>query len=285
MAEQTTTAPSGTATRGPGETSAGAGATTGRYRTAPVSFVRRSRPLPPAQQRAWDEQRPRYLVDVPRATAATSVDPGWVLDPAVVFGRRAPLVVEIGSGQGDQAVAAAAAAPGRDLLAVEVYEPGLARTARRAASGGEDGAGLDNLRLVQANAIEVLATALPAASAEEVWVFFPDPWRKARHTKRRLVDGAFLDAAARVLAPGGRLRFASDWEPYAHAVRELLAGHPAFGPDPAADADGWSPRFAGRVLTAFERKGLAAGRPVHDLVGVRRADVGAEVSRPEGSRP
>jgi len=226
----------------------------------PVSFVRRSRRLSDGQQRLWDEQRARYLADVPRSAASTSVDPAYVLDLTTVPPGDGPVVVEIGSGQGDAVVAAAAARPGTRFVAVEVYEPGLAHTARSAAA-----AGVDNLRLVQANAPEVLASALPEASVDELWVFFPDPWRKARHTKRRLVDAAFLPLAARVLVDGGVLRFASDWEPYAEQVRDLLEAAPGFVPHGPRATDGWAPRFEGRVLTGFERKGTEAGRVVHDL--------------------
>ncbi|MFC8731517.1 tRNA (guanosine(46)-N7)-methyltransferase TrmB [Luteimicrobium sp. NPDC057192] len=234
------------------------------HRSVPVSFVRRSRRLSDGQQRLWDEQRPRYLVDVPRAAASTSVAPAFVLDLAAVPPGDGPVVVEIGSGQGDAVVTAASARPGTRFVAVEVYEPGLAHTARSAAA-----AGVDNLRLVQANAPEVLASALPEASVDEVWVFFPDPWRKARHTKRRLVDEAFLRLVARVLVDGGVLRFASDWEPYAEQVRDLLVAADGFVPHGETTPDGWAPRFEGRVLTGFERKGTAAGRVVHDLAYAR----------------
>ncbi|MGC5168565.1 tRNA (guanosine(46)-N7)-methyltransferase TrmB [Luteimicrobium sp. DT211] len=234
------------------------------YRSVPVSFVRRSRRLSDTQQRLWDEQRLRYLVDVPRAAATTSVDPGFVLDLAQVPPGSGPVVLEIGSGQGDAVVAAASARPGTRFLAVEVYEPGLAHTARRAAA-----AGVDNLRLLQANAPEVLASALPEAGVDELWIFFPDPWRKARHTKRRLVDEPFLALAARVLADGGVLRFASDWEPYAEQVRGLLESASDFAAHGTTTPDGWAPRFEGRVLTGFERKGTAAGRVVRDLAFAR----------------
>jgi len=246
-----------------------------RYRRQPVSFVRRSARLTAAQRKAWDTRRDRYLVDVPRDLAATSVDPAWRLDPAQVFGRTAPLVVEIGSGQGEAIVAAAAAHPERDHLAVEVYTPGLAQTIVRAGHAGADpgrdggapGNELGNLRLAQANAAELLATALPEASVVELWVFFPDPWHKSRHQKRRLVTPAFASLAARVLRPGGVWRLATDWVEYADQMLEVLEAHPDFrnahGPGVRA------PRFDGRVLTSFEKKGSAAGRVVTDLEYVR----------------
>ncbi|MFI2104935.1 tRNA (guanosine(46)-N7)-methyltransferase TrmB [Isoptericola sp. NPDC019693] len=246
-----------------------------RYRRQPVSFVRRSARLTTAQRKAWDTRRDRYLVDVPRDLAVTSVDPAWRFDPAQEFGRSAPLVVEIGSGQGEAIVAAAAARPERDHLAVEVYTPGLAQTIVRAGhagadpgqAGGAPGNELGNLRLAQADAAELLATALPEASVDELWVFFPDPWHKSRHHKRRLVTPAFAALAARVLRPGGVWRLATDWVEYADRMIEVLEASDdlrnAHGPGQRA------PRFDGRVLTSFEKKGTAAGRVVTDLEYVR----------------
>ncbi|MCL1868973.1 MAG: tRNA (guanosine(46)-N7)-methyltransferase TrmB [Promicromonosporaceae bacterium] len=236
------------------------------FRKQPVSFVRRSGRLTGSQQKAWDERRDAYLVDVPRHIAGTSVALDWTFDAPAVFGRTAPLVVEIGSGQGENVVAAAAAHPERDHLALEVYTPGLAQTVVRAGQQN-DRAGLTNLRLLQVNAAELLATALPESSVEELWVFFPDPWHKSRHHKRRLITSEFAALAARVLRPGGRWRLATDWAEYAEQMLEVGEASPDFtnahGPGAVA------PRFEGRVLTAFERKGLDAGRTVTDLEYVR----------------
>ena len=156
------------------------------YRDRPVSFVRRSGRMSEAQDRAWAELSPTYLLPVERGAAATSVRPGSRIDPVQVYGRRAPLIVEIGSGQGHQIVAAASARPDTDFLAVEVFSAGLARTMLDA-----DRVGARNLRLVEANAPEVLEHLLPAAAVDELWVFFPDPWHKKKHTKRRLVAPEF----------------------------------------------------------------------------------------------
>jgi tRNA (guanine-N7-)-methyltransferase len=240
------------------------------FRTKPVSFVRRSGRLTDKQKRLWAERHGDYLVDVPRAVARTSVDPGFVLDAAAVFGRTAPLVVEIGSGLGDAVVEAAATDPGRGYLAVEVYQPGLAHTIARAERAGATRGqkGLPNLRLVQANAAELLETTLPAGSVDELWVFFPDPWHKARHHKRRLVTAEFAALAARVLRPGGTLRLATDWAEYAEQMIEVLDANEdlanAHGPG------GLAPRFERRVLTGFERKAHQAGRGIADLEYVRR---------------
>ncbi|MCC2033505.1 tRNA (guanosine(46)-N7)-methyltransferase TrmB [Microbacterium allomyrinae] len=227
------------------------------FREKPVSFVRRSGRMSEAQDRAWIDLAPIYVVDAPRDLAATSIRPGAAIDPAAVWGRDAPLVVEIGSGQGHAIVHAAAARPGTNFLAIEVFRAGLARTMLDA-----DRAGIGNLRLVEANAPEVLQHLLPAASVDELWVFFPDPWHKKKHTKRRLVTPDFAAIAAGALRDGGVLRLATDWEDYALQMRDVLAAATDF--DATFEGE-WAPRFDGRVLTAFERKGARVGRDIRDL--------------------
>src|SRR5690554_5446971 len=180
------------------------------FREEPVSFVRRSGRMSEAQDRAFEELAPHYLLDVPRSTASTSVHPDARLDPAAEYGRDSSLIVEVGSGQGHAIVSAAASRPNDDFLAIEVFRAGLARTMLDA-----DKAGVRNLRLIEANAPEVLATYLPDGAASEIWIFFSDPWHKKRHTKRRLIRPGFGEAAAGALADGGVLRLATDWEDYA----------------------------------------------------------------------
>ncbi|RXR28025.1 tRNA (guanosine(46)-N7)-methyltransferase TrmB [Oerskovia turbata] len=228
------------------------------FRTDIVSFVRRSGRLNARQQRAWDDHADQFVLDVPRAVARTSVDPAHVLDVAATFGRTAPLVVEVGSGLGEAVVNAAESTPGRDFLAVEVYTPGLAQTVLRAAQRG-----LTNLRLVQANAAEVLTTTLPEGSVDELWIFFPDPWHKARHHKRRLVTPELARLAARVVRPGGTWRLATDWAEYADQMLEVVGADPSF--ENVHGVGAVAPRFEGRVLTSFENKGRAAGRVITDL--------------------
>jgi tRNA (guanine-N7-)-methyltransferase len=236
-------------------------AETPRFREKPVSFARRSGRMTDGQERAWADHADFYVIDPPRATAALSVAPGSEIDPVAAYGREAPLIVEIGSGQGHAIVHAAAAHPEKDFLAVEVFRAGLARTMLDA-----DRAGVRNLRLVEANAPEVLEHLLPVGSVAELWIFFSDPWHKNKHTKRRLIAPAFAPIAARALAPGGALRLATDWEDYARQMREVMdaAEHFARG----FDGD-WAERFEGRVLTAFERKGRRAGRDIRDLTYLR----------------
>jgi tRNA (guanine-N7-)-methyltransferase len=235
------------------------------FRDEPVSFVRRSGRMSDAQERAFSELAPHYLLDVPRDVAWTSVHPEARLDVAAEYGRAADLIIEIGSGQGHAIVAAATARPDTDFLAVEVFRAGLARTMLDA-----DRLGTRNLRVVEANAPEVLSSYLPEASVTEAWIFFPDPWHKKKHTKRRLVRAGFADNAARALVDGGLLRLATDWEDYALQMREVLDAEPLF--ERAFEGD-WAERFDGRVMTAFERKGIAKGRDIRDLVYRRRPRV------------
>jgi tRNA (guanine-N7-)-methyltransferase len=222
-----------------------------------VSFVRRSGRMSEAQERAWSELAPRFVIAAPRDAAATSIRPGAAIDPHQVWGRHAPLIAEIGSGQGHAIVHAASGAPDTDFLAIEVFRAGLARTMLDA-----ERAGVGNLRLVEANAPEVLQHLLPAASLDELWVFFPDPWHKKKHTKRRMVTAEFAETARTALRERGMLRLATDWEDYALQMRDVL--DEADGFERAFEGE-WAPRFDGRVLTAFERKGSRAGRDIRDL--------------------
>lgn len=227
------------------------------YRATPLSFVRRGGRITPSQARAWEELGPRYLIELPRGRGATSVADDATIDPGAVFGRAAPLIVEVGSGQGHALVNAASTHRDWDFLAIEVFRAGLARTMIRA-----DWADVTNLRMIEANAPEVLERALPAGSVTELWVFFPDPWAKARHTKRRLISDGFAKIAARVLRQGAVLRLATDWQDYADQMRDVLDAAPEFERDFNGD---WAPRFEGRVLTAFEQKGMDQGRAIRDL--------------------
>ncbi|RLP77467.1 tRNA (guanosine(46)-N7)-methyltransferase TrmB [Mycetocola tolaasinivorans] len=233
------------------------------YRPYPVSFVRRSARLTAGQDSALNRVGSDYLIDVPRAHASTSISPEVTLDLPTEFGRTARTVVEIGSGMGECVSAAALANPETNFLAVEVYLAGIAQAISLADRAG----GAPNLRLIEANAPEVL-DALPAASLDEIWVFFPDPWHKARHHKRRLVQPDFATQLARVLRPGGIWRLATDWEPYADHMREVLRDRADLVPL-IPGSDGVTERFEGRVLTTFEEKGRRAGRGATDLAYVR----------------
>lgn len=227
------------------------------------SFTRRGGRMPERHHRALADHSGQYVIDVPRKEASTEPIDGYHVDMEQVFGRTAPLVVEIGSGTGEAVLASARARPDADHLAVEVYRPGAARTVARAGA-----AGLTNVRVIEADARALVAGGLAEGSVSEVRVFFPDPWPKARHHKRRLVDEAFVADAARVLSTGGVLRLATDWEHYAHQMRRVADACPALEnatPPESAGEPGWAPRFAGRPETTFERKGLRAGRRIYDL--------------------
>ena len=228
-----------------------------------VSFVRRSTRMRPQHLRAWERLKHAYVLEVPHRDLSTSIAPGPPLDLAGIFGRTAPLVVEIGPGTGESLVIMAAARPETDVLAFEVFLPGVARAVSRL---HEEEVG--NVRLVQADAVDGLTHLLSPASVDEIWTFFPDPWPKARHHKRRLVDHAFADLVASRLRPGGSWRLATDWHDSAEQMRAVLDPHPAF--ENLGDDDGWADRFADRPLTRFEQRGLDAGRTVRDLHYRRR---------------
>jgi tRNA (guanine-N7-)-methyltransferase len=238
-----------------------------RFQRGTVSFVRRDNRLSPRLQRTWDEHREALVIDVPRVEASMSVAPGFVLDGVRDFGRVAPLVVEIGSGTGDAVVQGALARPGTNFLAVEVYRPGLAATLAKIARHD-----LTNVRLVHADAVQVLKHMLAKESVAEIWVFFADPWHKMRHHKRRLVNPVFAELAASRLEPGGTLRLATDWANYATQMRDVLAGCGTLtNPHETVNAAaGFAPRFDGRVMTRFEEKALAGGHAIYDLE-LRRA--------------
>ena len=253
----------------------------GRTHRDVVSFVRRGERLSPSRQSAWDRLSDDYVLDPPRGHRDTLPADEARLDLAELFGRRAELVVEVGSGLGENIVAAATAHPERDHLGVEVYRPGLAQTLARVDRAGRPA----NLRLLPLDAQRALPAMLPEGSIDELWVYFADPWPKARHHKRRIINPPFLDAVLPLLAPGARFRLATDWAQYAHHMRreldareELELLHPD-GPRPAGTSSdrvpegmastGWAPRFEGRVKTSFENKGMQAGRLIWDLAYTR----------------
>ena len=239
------------------------------------SFTRRTRELPANLARTWEAHAARYVVEPRRGVGYTTVAEDFTLDLARLFGRIAPVTLEIGSGTGEQVVAAAASHPERDFLALEVWVPGIAKLVSKAAD-----AGVDNIRVIEADAAQALPIMLGDGVLDEVWTFFPDPWRKARHRKRRLVSEQFALEVARLLRDGGAWRLATDWDDYAWQMRDVIEGcelfeNPHAGErvdpqDPQPERGGFAPRFEGRVVTHFETRGIDAGRCAHDIVGVRR---------------
>lgn len=214
------------------------------------SFVLREGRITPAQQRALKELWPRY-----------GLEAALLADPPAVFGREARRVLEIGFGSGEALLAAALADPASDFLGIEVHRPGVGRLLLAAAR-----AGITNLRVVIADAVEAIEH-LPAAALAEVRLFFPDPWPKKRHRKRRLVQPPFVERLARILVPGGRLLIATDWEEYGQEMLEVLEASPSFRN--AIGPGRFAPRPPERPLTRFERRGLERGHRVHDLLFLR----------------
>ncbi len=226
-----------------------------------VSYVRRSARMNTAQQRAWDLHNGNWVVPLDAGARDTSVAASARVDWTAVFGREAPLMVEIGSGTGHAITELALAHPEANLVAFEVFMPAVASTLGRLARHG-----VTNVRLVVADGAQALPVVFDKAGIAELWTFFPDPWHKARHHKRRLVSAEFAGAAASRLAADGTWRLATDWDDYAEAMLATLEAEPGL----VNRHDGWAPRFELRPLTKYEQRGLDAGRTIHDLAFGRR---------------
>jgi len=215
------------------------------------SYVLRAGRMGSGQARALQALAPRFVLPYRPQP----------LDFARVFGRQAPVVLEIGFGMGDTTAAIAASQPDVDFLGIEVHEAGVGALLRQI---GEQQ--LANLRIVRHDAVEVLQQMVPAAALAGVHIYFPDPWPKKRHHKRRLIQPDFVALLASRLAPGGTLHCASDWEDYAMQMLQVLGDCPAL----ENTAPGFAPRPATRPLTKFEARGLRLGHGVWDLVFRRR---------------
>lgn len=210
-----------------------------------VSYARRGSRLTDRQQRAWDAHSAEWVIPDDEALRGLDLD--------ARFGRSAPLVVEIGSGIGEATTTLAAARPGMNVLAFEVWRPGVAETLGRAAD-----LGLTNLRLVSIDAAWAFANLIQPASIAELWTFYPDPWHKKRHHKRRLIDDGFGAIAASRLENGALWRLATDWADYARQIEDVLGRNDQLQGGPTA-------RWDERPSTRFERRGVAAGRDFHDF--------------------
>jgi len=225
-----------------------------------VSYVRRSPRMNPSQRHAMTRLSGRYLVDVPHGELSTSVAAHARIDWAAEFDRPVDeLLVEIGSGTGDALVANALANPGACLVAFEVYERAVASTLAKL-----DSAGVVNVRLVMVDGVQGLERLFAPSTVRELSTYFPDPWHKKRHHKRRLVSTSFGHLVASRLEAGGRWRLATDWPDYAEQMRSVLDALPGLCNE-YADSGGWAPRPQSRPITKFESRGIAAGRPVVDL--------------------
>ena len=226
----------------------------GRPRQEVTSYARRGGRLSPRQREAWDRHAATWLID-----AEAVGDPAaGLLDQARWFGREAPLMVEIGSGTGEALVTLAAARPDHNVLGLEVWRPGVARTFRRL-----ERTGVRNVRLLMVDAVWCLESLVGPAGLAELWTFFPDPWHKKRHHKRRLVAPDFTALVADRLAVGAAWRLATDWADYVEHVDEVLAGEPRL-------EGGRTARWSERPVTKFERRAIAEGRPIVDFCYRRR---------------
>ena len=216
------------------------------------SFVLRQGRITPAQRRAFDAHWARYGLDYLGAPRDFSVE----------FGRVAPLVLEIGFGNGDQLLHAAQAQPACDFIGIEVHRPGVGRLMNALAD-----AGVDNVRVYNHDAVEVLQHDIAAGALGEVRIYFPDPWHKKRHHKRRLIQPDFLALLAARVAPGGRLHLATDWADYAEQMRDALDASAAWRDDPQHASPTTHPGW--RIETHFERRGRRLGHEVWDFVHER----------------
>ncbi|WP_222846831.1 tRNA (guanosine(46)-N7)-methyltransferase TrmB [Chitinolyticbacter meiyuanensis] len=211
------------------------------------SFVLRQGHLSKGQERALEELGPRFLVPY-------VAEP---LDLATAFGRSAPTVLEIGFGMGNATAEIAAAAPETNYLGIEVHTPGVGSLLKLI---GEQNLG--NIRIVHHDAVEVLEHMIAPGSLDGAHVFFPDPWHKKRHNKRRLIQPEFVKQLVSRIRPGGYLHLATDWEDYAIQMLEVLSAEPLL----ENTADGYAPRPDYRPLTKFENRGIKLGHGVWDLV-------------------
>lgn len=212
------------------------------------SFVLRQGRLTPAQQRAIETGMPKFGVEYRPA----------LLELDALFGRNdSPKVLEIGFGMGDSTAQIAAANPQNDYLGIEVHGPGVGNLLKLI-----EASGLTNLRLIQHDAVEVLKHMIPDGALDGVHIFFPDPWHKKRHHKRRLIQGAFVQLLCSKLKVGAYIHVATDWQEYAEWVLEVLSAEAQL----VNSAGGYAPRPDYRPLTKFEKRGLKLGHGVWDII-------------------
>ncbi|MGH3431782.1 MAG: tRNA (guanosine(46)-N7)-methyltransferase TrmB [Thermocrispum sp.] len=218
-----------------------------------VSYVQRGGRMTVGQQRAWQQRWPVYgrtVADLPEGPVDFT---SW-------FGREAPVLVEVGSGTGETTSQLAQQTPELNYVAVEVYAAGLGQLMMRA-----DRMQLDNLRMLHGDAVVLLSRHIAPGSLHGVRVFFPDPWPKLRHHKRRLVQPAFARLAAERLEPGGTLHLATDWAHYAEQMLDVCSAEPLLR-NRHPQGDGWAPRPMWRPVTKFEARAHEEGRPCRDLI-------------------
>lgn len=219
------------------------------------SFVLRQGRMSPAQIRAIDTLGPTFLLPFLSTTP---------MNAEAIFGRRAPTIVEIGFGMGEATAAIAQRLADKNFIGIEVHTPGVGALLKLI---GENN--ISNLRIIQHDAVDVLKSMVADNSLDGLHIFFPDPWPKKRHHKRRLIQAEFVKLLVQKLAPGGYLHLATDWEDYAHHMLEVLTAERGLNNTREA-TNGFSPRPEYRGSSSFERKGLAKGHGVWDLVFVKK---------------
>ena len=215
------------------------------------SFVTRAGRLSNAQAKAIETLGPQFCIPYVKEQ----------FDFGKAFGRNAPTILEIGFGMGDTTAKIAACMPDKNFIGVEVHTPGVGSLLKLI---GEQN--LNNLRIIQHDAFEVVTNMIAPESLAGVHVFFPDPWHKARHNKRRLIQGPFVNLLVSRLIPGGYLHCATDWQEYAEQMLQVLGEEPAL----KNTADAYAPRPDYRPVTKFENRGLRLGHGVWDLVFTKR---------------
>lgn len=213
------------------------------------SFIRREGRLTPAQVRAINELLPALELKAE----------GDVLDLGTVFGRTAPVTLEIGFGNGESLLHMAASAPDQDFIGIEVHRPGVGHLAL-----GIERLGLSNIRIVAEDAVPFIQNRIANASLDRLLLYFPDPWHKARHHKRRIVQTEFADMVGQKLKPNGLWHLATDWAPYAEHMRAVLDAHPDFSAEHSGSGEDARPGW--RPVTKFERRGIHLQHSVFDLL-------------------
>ena len=220
------------------------------------SFVRRAGRTTTGQAKAFEDLGPRFILPYTGHT-------GQLLDAPAAFGRTAPLILEIGFGMGEATAHIANVRPGDNFLCCEVHEPGVGALLKRLGEQGQT-----NVRILAHDAVEVIDNMLAPASLDGVHIFFPDPWHKKKHNKRRLIQAPLIAKLAARLKPGGYLHCATDWQPYAEQILQVLSEEPLLV-NSTKNADGYALQPDYRPLTKFENRGLRLGHGVWDVVFVR----------------
>ena len=218
------------------------------------SFVRRTGRTTLGQAKAFADVGPKFLLPFAREP----------LDFSAAFGRAAPTILEIGFGMGEATAHIAALMPVKNFLCCEVHTPGVGALLKRI-----DEQSLTNIRILQHDAVEVIDHMLPLGSLDGAHIFFPDPWHKTKHNKRRLIQGPLIAKLAARLKPGGYLHCATDWQPYAEQILEVLGEQSLLKNTADAASGGYAPKPAYRPLTKFENRGIKLGHGVWDVVFTR----------------